>query len=105
MQSLDTAEDKFSEVKVGLLEVLTEDKPPVLKSIAIVLEGQLAMKDIATYPEAFCLLFGLSYALNLEYPKGMNKTFDFVQKVCLGLGGEKLGSKLQTLKNALLRRV
>ena len=80
MQSLETAEDKFRDVAVGILDIVSEDKPPRLKSIAILLEGKLAMKDIPTHAEAFCLLFGLIYALNLAYPKGMKKTFDFIQE-------------------------
>ena len=73
-----------------------------LSTIAIILEGNVVMDDIPTYPQAMCLLFGLIYALHLDYPKGMKNTFEFVQKIMLNIGEQKLSPKLQSLKNALL---
>ena len=43
------------------------------------------MCDIAELTEAFILLFGLIYALHLDYPKQMSYTFNFIQKNILGL--------------------
>lgn len=68
----------------------------------IQLEGSVVMNAVGNLPEAFHLTFGLIHALHLEYPKKMRYTFEFVQKVMLNLGGEKLRPKLQTLKNALV---
>lgn len=102
MQDSDTASD-FSQVPVGILRVMTDDTPPELNSIAIILEGNLVMDEIPTTSQALCLLFGLLYALRLDYPKGMKNTFEFIQKMFLNLGQQKLSPKLQTLKNALLK--
>ena len=44
--------------------------------------------------QAFCLLFGLVYAL---------RTFQFVQQVMVNLGRNQLAPKIQTLKNQLTR--
>ncbi|KAL2088071.1 hypothetical protein ACEWY4_016899 [Coilia grayii] len=71
-------------------------------SIAVILEGNIVLDNLSTYPEAFCLLFGLMYALHLDYPKSMKYTFEFIQKILLNLGQNKLTPKLQTLKNALM---
>ena len=60
------------------------------------------MDEISTISQAFCLLFGLIYALHLDYPKGMKNTLEFIQKILLNLGQQKLSPKLQTLKNALM---
>ncbi|KAJ8286986.1 hypothetical protein GJAV_G00045690 [Gymnothorax javanicus] len=98
----DTASD-FSQVPVGVLRVMTDDTPPELNSIAIILEGNIVMDEIPTTSQAVCLLFGLIYALHLDYPKGMKNTFEFIQKMLLNLGQQKLSPKLQTLKNALLK--
>jgi len=75
-----SAED-LSQVTVGVLTVLPDDAPkktpntvylePI--STAIVLEGGVVMDDIRDLPRAVCLLFGLTYALHLDYPKCMEK--------------------------------
>uniref|UniRef100_A0A3B4V1I8 Sterile alpha motif domain containing 3 n=1 Tax=Seriola dumerili TaxID=41447 RepID=A0A3B4V1I8_SERDU len=92
----------FSQVPVGVLRVMTDDMPPVINSIAIILEGNIVMDEVPTTSLGLCLLFGLIYALHLDYPKGMKNTFEFIQKTLLNLGQQKLSPKLQTLKNALL---
>lgn len=78
MQASDTAQD-FSQVPVGILRVMAEDRPPVINSSAIILEGNLVMDEVPTTSLALCLLFGLMYALHLDYPKDMKNTFGFIQ--------------------------
>lgn len=99
----------FSEVDVGLLTILPEEmssKRPNALNVdairAIILEGTIVVGDVPNLPHAVCLLFALIYALNLDYPKTMRNTFDFIQRVFLSLGGKNLKPKLQTLKNQLL---
>ena len=58
--------------------------------------------EFPTYAEAFVMLFALIYALHLSYPKALANTFDFVQKVLLGLDNGKLKPRVLTLKNELL---
>ena len=94
---------------MGVLTVVPEDvqlSPNQLHldpvSTAIIVEGGIVMDDLQNLPEALCLLFGLSYALHLDYPKAMKNTFGFIQRVMLGLGEDKLPPKLQSLKNLLL---
>uniref|UniRef100_A0AAV2JAH6 Uncharacterized protein n=1 Tax=Knipowitschia caucasica TaxID=637954 RepID=A0AAV2JAH6_KNICA len=43
--------------------------------IAIVIEGNIVMNNISDVPQAFCLLFALTYALHLDYPRSMLNTF------------------------------
>ncbi|XP_049446684.1 uncharacterized protein LOC125897406 [Epinephelus fuscoguttatus] len=85
----------FTQVPVGVLSVMTEDMPPEINSIAIILEGNIVMDEIPTHAQALCLLFGLICTLHLDYPKGMKNTFDFIQKILLSLGQQKLSPKLQ----------
>lgn len=103
------SDEAWAHVSVGILTVIDEDLPtspnplhldPV--SIAIIAEGSIVMEDLQNLPQALCLFFGLSYALHLEYPKTMKNTFNFIQRVMLGLGENKLPPKLQSLKNLLL---
>lgn len=49
MQDWDTAAD-FTQVSVGVLAVMTEDRQPELTSIAFILEGNIVMDDIPTHP-------------------------------------------------------
>lgn len=99
----------WAQVPVGVLTIISEDVPlsqnhlhldPV--TTAIIVEGGIVMDTIQSLPQALCLLFGLSYALHLDYPKAMKNTLNFIQRVMLGLGVNKLPPKLQTLKNLLL---
>ncbi|KAI4805605.1 hypothetical protein KUCAC02_010209 [Chaenocephalus aceratus] len=105
-----TRGEALSSVTVGVLTVLSEDNPqegpssmqlePI--STDIVLEGGIVMENIKNFPQAVCLLFGLIYALHLDYPKCMANTLMFLQRVMLGLGTKTLSLKLLTLRNALL---
>ncbi|MEQ2189561.1 hypothetical protein GOODEAATRI_026522, partial [Goodea atripinnis] len=102
-------DETWVQVSVGVLTVTHEDvrlSPNQLHlhpvSTAIIVEGGVVLNDIQNLPEAFCLLFGLSYALHLDYPKAMKNMFRFIQRVMLDLGENKLPPKLQSLKNLLL---
>lgn len=57
------------------------------------------MEDVL---KAMCLLFGLTYALHLDYPPSMKLTFQFIQQALLKLGVYgALKPKLQSLQNQL----
>ncbi|XP_030270255.1 uncharacterized protein LOC115580247 [Sparus aurata] len=107
----DTARDEALEaITIGVLTVVSEDSPhqgpssmnlqPI--STAIILERSIVIDDIRDLPQAVCLLFGLTYALHLDYPKCMANTLEFIQTVMLGLGKKTLPPKLLSLKNSLL---
>lgn len=110
LQDADNIAD-VTQVPVGVLTVIPEDgqQPGTHalhlepSSIAIILEGNIVMNDIGARAQAFCVTFGLIYALNLDYPKRLRNTFDFFQRVMLNLGVGNLRPKLQSLKNALLQ--
>ncbi|MEQ2199196.1 hypothetical protein XENOCAPTIV_027206, partial [Xenoophorus captivus] len=102
-------DETWAQVSVGVLTIAHEDvrlspnqlhRHPV--STAIIVEGGVMLNDIHSLPEALCLLFRMSYALHLDYPKEMKNLFGFIQRVMLGLGENKLPPKLQSLKNLLL---
>ncbi|XP_041851586.1 uncharacterized protein zgc:171844 isoform X5 [Melanotaenia boesemani] len=93
----DTVYD-FTQVPVGVLRAMTEDTPPQMNSFAIILEGNIVMDEISTTSQALCLLFGLMYALHLDYPKGVKSTFEFIQKILLNLGTTKAQPKTANTK-------
>nr|XP_020477629.1 uncharacterized protein LOC109972814 [Monopterus albus] len=43
-------------------------------SVKIIIEGEVVMEGIKDLPKAVCFLFGLAYALHLNYPKLMRNT-------------------------------
>ncbi|KAK0131171.1 hypothetical protein N1851_034144 [Merluccius polli] len=79
-----TDKDLYSETSVGILCI---DEHPQLNPsrVSIILEGSVVMEELANLPQAFCVLFGLIYALHLDYPKCMKSTFHFIQQVRLNL--------------------
>ncbi|XP_029372542.1 uncharacterized protein LOC115052529 [Echeneis naucrates] len=105
----DREDPGMSHIPIGIMTIVPEDKPMSLDSLhlqssgtAIILEGRIVMDGLENLPHAMCLLFGLTYALNLEYPQQLKNTFDFIQRVLLSLGHKALKPKIQSLKNLLM---
>uniref|UniRef100_A0A8C5H7E1 PB1 domain-containing protein n=1 Tax=Gouania willdenowi TaxID=441366 RepID=A0A8C5H7E1_GOUWI len=95
------------DVSVGIL-LVTDDGPTTDEDLhlsplspSLIVEGGIVLDDMKSLPQALLLVFGLIYSLNLEYPKPMKNTLNFIQMVILGLEGNKLPPKLQALKNRL----
>uniref|UniRef100_A0A672QVK3 Uncharacterized protein n=1 Tax=Sinocyclocheilus grahami TaxID=75366 RepID=A0A672QVK3_SINGR len=55
--------------------------------------------------QAICLLFGLISALDLNYPKSLANTFDFIQRVLMSMGQNALKPRVQSLANHALVNV
>lgn len=91
---------------MGILEVTdssTNSGPyPTVVNVAIVLEEEVVMDNLGDFTNALMILFGLLYALNMEYPKDLRYTFEAVQKILLNLGKE-CTARIQSLKNKLLQ--
>ena len=72
-QETDPEERVLSSVNVGILTILEEDDPAVSPNVrdwAVVLEGSIVLHDLPDLSTAFAYLFGLLYAINIDYPKG-----------------------------------
>lgn len=100
-------EPAITDTPVALVTVVTENTTSPVHfspaSTAIVVEDDLVMSDIPRLADAFALLFGLMYALHLDYPRKLINTFTFIQKVLMGLDdGKPLKPCLLNLKNDLL---
>ena len=96
-----TETEVYRTTALGIL-CIDQDNPINPSRVAIVLESSVVMEELANLPQAFCILFGLTYALHMDYPKHMKNTFHFVQQVMLNLGRGELSPKLLTLKNKLI---
>lgn len=73
------------DVPMGILFEHT-DLQPQTPCIWIISEGQVVMDKMQDLPQAIFLLFGLIYALDLNYPKSLANTFDFIQRVLMWMG-------------------
>lgn len=67
----------YTQVPLEVLTVISDVNqrpgPDVLhlqpSSIAIILEGPIVMDNIESHDQALCLVFGLIYALHLDYQR------------------------------------
>ena len=74
----------------------------VVRDQAVVIEGDIVLHDIPDLSTAFAYLFGLLYALNIEYPKELRYTFEAIQAIFFELGGSRCSPRIRTPKNKLL---
>lgn len=86
-QDTDLDERETKGVKMGILTVLGDDDAsaslPTDNSIAIVLEESIVLADLPDFPTAFAYLFGLVYALNMEFPKDQKYIFETIQHILM----------------------
>uniref|UniRef100_A0A1A8MFK2 Si:dkey-88l16.2 n=2 Tax=Nothobranchius TaxID=28779 RepID=A0A1A8MFK2_9TELE len=106
---LDTepVEDQINSMKMGILTVIEDDvatvqSSPNIRLFAVVLEEQIVVDEVSDLPTAFALLFGLIYALNMDYPKELKYSFETIQKVFMCLD-PKCSARVQSFKNKLLQ--
>ncbi|KAL3064895.1 hypothetical protein OYC64_001010 [Pagothenia borchgrevinki] len=73
-------------------------------AVGIIIEGMPVLADMGNVARACCLLLGLTYALNLQYPAKLAKTFEVFQRLFVGLDTlqPKPSSRYISLKNKLL---
>ncbi|KAB5574964.1 hypothetical protein PHYPO_G00215150 [Pangasianodon hypophthalmus] len=77
-----TDKDSYQQIPVGILCFDPESPQLNPSRVCIILEGNSVMEP-DNLPQAFCLLFGLIYALHLEYPKCLKNTLHFFQQIFL----------------------
>lgn len=81
-------EPDLGDASVALLTVVSDNvSSPVHYNpvkVSVILEGDVVV-NLPRLADAFLVMFGLIYALHLSYPKGLTNTFEFTQKILLGL--------------------
>ncbi|XP_028422074.1 uncharacterized protein LOC114547042 [Perca flavescens] len=98
----------LTDTPVALLTVVTDDTTDTAlfspESICIVVEDEILVSGPTNLADSFLLLFGYVYALDLQYPKNLELTFTFIQKVVMCLEDNKQTTeRAYTLRTA--RRV
>ncbi|RXN30248.1 sterile alpha motif domain-containing 3-like isoform X2 [Labeo rohita] len=97
------AADAFTSIEettVGIYILKSQDRS---EDFGIVLEGQKVLQGLDNFALAMAMLFGLMYALNLNYPPEMKHTFEVLQKIVMELEGCTLSKKAQVLRNRLYK--
>lgn len=97
-----TTQDKVhEELKTHSMRIYVCQQPD---TVGIIIDGTPVLTGVDNMPQACCLLFGLTYALNLDYPPKLAKTFEVFQRLFVGLDTlqPKPTSKYINLKNKLL---
>lgn len=99
----DGAAKELETVDLAIYAVQCEGAEPgdSLADVGVVIEGCTVIEDLRHVANGCAILFGLIYCLNLNYPKDLRYTFEFLQKVVMELDGGKLSNKVQILKNKL----
>lgn len=69
--------------------------------VGIVIEGVVALRDLENVALASAMLFGLFYALNMQYPTKLRYTFEVIQKIIMEVDAGELSGKVQSLKTKL----
>lgn len=95
--------EELDQIDLGVYKVIHEGAKPddSLEDVGIIIERCTVLQDLGDVVTGCALLFGLIYCLNLSYPKPLRYTFEFFQKVLMGLEAKKLSNKIQVLKNKL----
>lgn len=88
---------------VAILTILQDDDADTsVREHAVVLEGDIVLHNIPDLSTALAYLFGLLYALNIDYPKQMSYTFEAIQGIFFELGGSRCSQRIRSLKTKLL---
>ncbi|KAL7883324.1 hypothetical protein SRHO_G00009820 [Serrasalmus rhombeus] len=90
----------IEETTVGIY-AFKQREADIPDNIGIVLEGQVVLQELDNVALAAAMLFGLMFALNLDYPPELRYTFEVLQKIVMELEGSTLSKKAQVLKNRL----
>lgn len=93
--------DKLEQASMAIFVTGREDPSHPPKDIMIVIDGTQVLNEVPSVSTAVAMFFGLTYALNLKYPKNLQYTLEFVQKVLMDLGGKKMSPKVHKLSTHL----
>ena len=80
---------------------IIRDAQAAPKDIGIILEGQEVVNELPSVANAVAILMGLLYVLNMEYPKTLKQTFEYIQKVLMELDPKGMTTKVKKLYDQL----
>ncbi len=57
--------------------------PREVFNVAVVVEETVVLHNFKDVPSSFAMLLGIIYCVNLEYPRAMKYSFEFLQRVVM----------------------
>ncbi|KAM9333859.1 sterile alpha motif domain-containing protein 3-like isoform 1-T3 [Symphorus nematophorus] len=94
-------------MQVGLLigheGPLHDAFPLEVFNVAVVAEQTIIVHDLKDVPTGFAMLMGAIYCLNLEYPRNMKYSSEFLQRVIMSIKPDQCSARIHGLRNKLLR--
>lgn len=93
--------DEVEQATMAIFVTWKEDPFHAPKDIKIVIDGTQVLNKVPSVAKAVAMFFELTYALNLKYPKNLQYTLEFLQKVLMELGGKKMSPKVHRLSTQL----
>uniref|UniRef100_A0A8C1VQ16 Uncharacterized protein n=1 Tax=Cyprinus carpio TaxID=7962 RepID=A0A8C1VQ16_CYPCA len=81
---------------------ILQDNDGAVSNVGVVIEDITVLSNLANLSRACCSLLGLTYALDLRYPKTHKYSLEVYTKLFLELDPSRLSVKVQRLKNYLL---
>ncbi|XP_035992475.1 uncharacterized protein LOC118563005 [Fundulus heteroclitus] len=100
----DPEESVVEGVPVAILTVYVDDDAAAWETvtdIAIILEGAVILHNLPDLAAAYACLFGLLYAMDINYPEQMRYTFEAIQNIFFELGS-RCSQRTRSLKEKLL---
>ncbi|KAI2665888.1 Processive diacylglycerol beta-glycosyltransferase [Labeo rohita] len=86
----------IEQLEMAVIVTKTATSSDCPKDIGIVVKGAKVVTGLEGVPKACCVSLGLTYALNLHYPRHLNCTFEVLQKLFLELDASKLSKSLRS---------
>ncbi|CAL8303690.1 unnamed protein product [Arctogadus glacialis] len=93
-------------MQLGLLigyEGDNQDAFPEVFDVAVVVEENIVLHNFKDVPSSFTMLLGIIYCVNLEYPRAMKYSFEFLQKVVMKIKPDEASARVHGVRNKLLR--
>nr|XP_024662098.1 uncharacterized protein LOC106675121 [Maylandia zebra] len=92
----DEAEEELQSTTMALF--VFRDNSSLLhqpRDIGIIIDGVEVLNELPSVAAGVAKVFGLCYALNMEYPRGFRFTFEALQKIMMELDFNKMTSKIR----------